>query len=86
MKGPLPLNIGDTVQMRKQHPCGGDQWQILRVGADIGMRCLTCGRKVMLPRAECERRIKRIIMSSSDQLPATDSATPGAEVGESATQ
>jgi hypothetical protein len=61
MKGPLPLNVGDTVQMRKPHPCGGDQWRIVRVGADIGIRCLTCDRKVMLARAECERRIKRVI-------------------------
>lgn len=61
MSGPIPLQIGDTVQMRKQHPCGGDTWRIVRVGADIGMRCLTCDRKVLLPRVECERRIKRIV-------------------------
>lgn len=61
MVPPLPLAVGDTVQMRKPHPCGGDTWRILRVGADIGIRCLRCQRKVMLPRAEFERRIKRIL-------------------------
>ncbi|MBV9792093.1 MAG: DUF951 domain-containing protein [Chloroflexi bacterium] len=66
MSGPLPLQVGDTVQMRKQHPCGGDTWRIVRVGADIGIRCLTCDRKVLLPRAECERRIKRIVARAAD--------------------
>lgn len=67
MKGPLPLTIGDTVQMRKPHPCGGDTWRVVRVGADIGLRCLTCERKVLLPRSECERRIKRIVAQAPPQ-------------------
>ncbi len=61
MAAPLPLAVGDTVQMRKKHPCGGDTWRIVRVGADIGIRCLTCDRKVMLPRSEFERRVKRLM-------------------------
>ncbi len=61
MPEPMVLAVGDVVQMRKQHPCGGDTWRILRIGADIGIRCLTCERKVLLPRSECERRIKRIV-------------------------
>ena len=61
MAAPLQLAAGDIVQMRKQHPCGGDTWRIVRVGADIGIRCLTCDRKVMLPRSEFERRVKRIV-------------------------
>ena len=47
--------------MRKGHPCGGDSWRIVRVGADIAIRCVTWDRKVMLPRAEFERRVKRIL-------------------------
>lgn len=84
MKGPLPLQIGDTVQMRKQHPCGGDHWQIVRIGADIGMRCLTCGRKVLLPRAECERRIKRIVATTPSDPQAPESSAPALPVDESA--
>ena len=61
MAEPMALAVGDVVQMRKQHPCGGDTWRIVRIGADIGIRCLTCDRKVLLARAECERRIKRIV-------------------------
>lgn len=80
MSGPMPLQVGDTVQMRKQHPCGGDTWRIVRVGADIGIRCLTCDRKVLLPRAECERRIKRIVARAAD-VPS-DRSSP-AELGPS---
>lgn len=61
MTTPMTLAVGNVVQMRKAHPCGGDTWRIVRVGADIGIRCLTCDRKVMLPRAEFERRVKRIL-------------------------
>ena len=49
---PLDLNIGDVVQMRKSHPCGGDSWRVVRLGAEIGIRCLTCNRKVLLPRLD----------------------------------
>lgn len=81
MAEPLQLNVGDVVQMRKQHPCGGDTWRIVRIGADIGIRCLTCDRKVLLPRAECERRIKRFVsraVSEDMATPADDEAMSGA--------
>ena len=55
---PMKLAVGDTVRLKKQHPCGGFEWQITRIGADIGLRCLTCGRKVMLARSKVEKRIK----------------------------
>jgi hypothetical protein len=61
MPPPIPLYVDDIVQLRKPHPCGGDTWRIVRVGAEIGLRCLTCERRVLLPRAECERRIKRFV-------------------------
>ena len=74
MRGPLELHVGDVVQMRKQHPCGGDTWQIMRVGADIRIRCLTCERRVMLPRSEFERRVKRFVTRSAD--PANSASEP----------
>ena len=58
---PLDLRLGDVVQMRKAHPCGGDTWRVVRLGAEIGMRCTTCQRKVLLPRSTFERRVKRFI-------------------------
>ena len=58
---PQEFNTGDIVQMRKPHACGSDRWRIYRVGADIGIRCLGCGRRVMLPRRKFERGVKRVL-------------------------
>jgi hypothetical protein len=57
----LPLLLGDVVRLRKAHPCGGDRWQIDRLGADIGLRCLTCGRHVLVDRSALERRIVEFV-------------------------
>lgn len=61
MKPPMALAVNDRVRLRKPHPCGSYEWHIARLGADIGLKCDGCGRKVLLPRAEAERRIKKII-------------------------
>lgn len=55
----IPVNVGDTVQLRKPHPCGSDRWTVYRVGADIGLRCEGCGRMVMLPRSDFNKRFKK---------------------------
>jgi hypothetical protein len=49
------------VRLRKPHPCGGSDWEVTRLGADIGLKCLGCGRHVMLERAVLERRIKEFV-------------------------
>lgn len=71
---PIEIFVGDIVQMRKNHPCGGDTWRISRIGAEIGMRCLTCERKVFLPRSTFERRVKRFVErgTASGQRPTPD--------------
>lgn len=56
-----PLFVGDVVEMRKTHPCGGKAWEIVRVGADIGIVCQTCGRRVLLSRREFTRGVKKFI-------------------------
>ncbi len=56
---PVPLYLDDVVTLRKPHPCGGTTWRVVRLGADIGARCLTCGRRVLIDRADFERRIRR---------------------------
>lgn len=61
---PGNYNIGDIVQMRKQHPCGGYQWEVMRIGADFRIKCLTCGRQVMLPRPKFEKGVKKVIQAS----------------------
>ena len=53
----LDLLLGDVVRLRKTHPCGGDVWLVDRLGADIGLRCQTCGRHVLIERATLERRL-----------------------------
>ncbi|MFN3706010.1 MAG: DUF951 domain-containing protein [Thermoflexales bacterium] len=53
-----PVKVGDTVTLRKAHPCGGYDWTVTRVGADIGLVCHTCGRRIMLTRREFERHLK----------------------------
>lgn len=82
MPEPMVLAVGDVAQMRKQHPCGGDTWRIVRIGADIGIRCLTCNRKVLLPRSECERRIKRIISRAASSAEPATLADPAANTDE----
>lgn len=57
----IEVNPGDRVQMRKKHPCGSDEWIVIRIGADIGLRCTGCDRRVMLPRSEFNKRMKKII-------------------------
>ena len=57
----MEIRLGDVVRLRKKHPCGGDEWQVVRLGADIGIRCLKCQRRVLLERAIFERRVKALV-------------------------
>ena len=57
----LNVNVGDRVEMKKQHPCGGNIFTILRIGMDFKIRCEKCGREVMVPRNKIEKNIRRII-------------------------
>lgn len=55
------FNLGDIVKMKKPHPCGSYNWQVIRMGADIKIKCQGCGRIVMLPRSEFEKRMIKVI-------------------------
>ena len=66
---PIDIFNGDVIETRKPHPCGGSTWRVVRVGADIGLRCLTCERKVFLPRSTLERRIKRFVERGRPETP-----------------
>ncbi len=55
---PVELNLNDIVRLKKVHPCGAFEWQVTRLGADIGLKCTGCGRYVLMPRSELERRMK----------------------------
>ncbi len=58
----MEFSIGDVVQMKKSHPCGGQIWEILRMGMDFKIRCQTCGHMVMLPRSQFEKGIKKVVV------------------------
>ena len=66
----LRLSTGDVIRLRKPHPCGGRDWTVARVGADIGLVCVACGRRVLLDRRGVERRIVAFISRTAD--PAAD--------------
>jgi hypothetical protein len=57
----LELRLGDVLRLKKKHPCGAERWEIVRLGADIGIVCQGCGRRVLVPRATLERRIKAFV-------------------------
>jgi hypothetical protein len=57
----LEVKLGNTVRLKKVHPCGSYDWQVVRIGADIGIKCLKCGRRVLLERSVFQRRIKEVI-------------------------
>ncbi len=63
------LQINNIIRMRKPHPCGGYEWKVTRLGADIGLECLTCGHRVMLTRRELARRTKTIFRPDSGNIP-----------------
>lgn len=55
------IKMDDVVRLRKPHPCGSYEWKIVRLGADIGLQCMVCGRRVLLPRRTLARRLKAIL-------------------------
>ena len=66
----LELLLGDVVRLRGRHPCGGETWLIDRLGADIGIRCETCGRHVLVERPALERRISGFVRRGDPVLSA----------------
>ena len=72
---PVPFAVGDVVRLKKPHPCGGLDWSVVRLGADIGVKCQTCGRRVLLPRRDLERRMKLFVA----RAPVVDDARDSAE-------
>ena len=57
----MDINVGDKVEMKKQHPCGSKNFEILRVGMDFKLKCLGCGREVLVPRSKAEKNIRNIL-------------------------
>ncbi len=62
----LELRLGDELLLKRTHPCGGDRWSVERLGADIGIRCTKCGRRVMVARSHLERRVRQVVPQRKD--------------------
>lgn len=74
LKEPVPFFLDDVVRLRKPHPCGGYEWTVVRLGADIGLVCSTCGRRVLLPRRELERRLKAFVSRGPEFDPSVETS------------
>jgi hypothetical protein len=57
----VDLQLHDTVRLRKPHPCGSYEWEVVRMGADIGLECLQCRRRILLPRRQLSRQVKTVL-------------------------
>jgi len=56
----VDINVTDIIQLKKQHPCGSNEWEVLRIGADFRLKCIGCGHQIMVPRRLVEKNIKNI--------------------------
>ena len=68
----VEVHVGDVVRLRKEHPCGGTDWSVVRLGADIGLRCTTCQHRVLLARSLFERRLKSFVSHATESDPTTE--------------
>ena len=65
----MEYNLNDIVEMKKQHPCRkSTQWKIIRMGADIRIKCLGCGSSVLFPRSEFEKKLKKVLINSRKRI------------------
>ena len=63
----MDVHIGDRLKMKKKHPCGSMEWDVLRVGMDFRLKCCGCGHMIMIPRKQAEKNIKQIISSAASE-------------------
>jgi len=73
---PMKLYLGDILLLKKTHPCGGVEWEVLRTGMDFRIKCLKCAHSVMIPRVKLEKDIKKVLKSSGGIGAASKTETP----------
>lgn len=56
----MDIQVGDVLTLKKQHPCGSKEWEVLRIGADFRLKCTGCGHQIMIPRRQAEKNTKEI--------------------------
>ena len=57
----MDIKVGDVLRLKKEHPCGSREWQVLRIGADFRLKCTGCGHQIMIPRRQAEKNIREIV-------------------------
>ncbi len=62
----MDIRVGDVITMKKKHPCGCDRFTVLRIGADFRIKCLECGREVMLERVKVEKNIRKLLREGAE--------------------
>ena len=75
----MDVQVGDILEMKKPHPCGGNTFLVGRVGMDFRIKCQTCGHEVMVPRAKVEKNIQKIIRDGAEVEKAPKKAPPSRE-------
>ena len=56
----MDIQVGDVLKMKKQHPCGSSEWEVLRIGADFRLKCKGCGHQIMIPRPKAEKNVRTV--------------------------
>lgn len=62
----MDIQVGDVVTLKKQHPCGSKEWEVLRVGMDFRLKCMGCDHQVMIPRKQAEKNIRQIVKATAE--------------------
>ena len=63
----MNIGVNDVIETKKPHPCGGNLWQVLRIGMDFRLRCTTCGRELMIPRTKAEKSVRRVVSAADGE-------------------
>lgn len=63
----MAIKLGDVIRLRKKHPCGSDEWEVINIGVDIRIKCLGCQRLILLERSTLEHKIKALISSGNPE-------------------
>lgn len=69
------FDVGDIIKMKKPHPCGSHEWEVLRVGADFRLKCMGCGHQIMVPRKLVEKNTRQIMKKADQKLTEGESNT-----------
>ncbi len=63
----MDIQVGDILKMKKQHPCGSAEWEVLRIGADFRLKCMGCGHQIMIPRVKAEKNVRGVVRKELEQ-------------------